>query len=268
LLRVGPDVRIFSYTLFLALLTAIAFGLAPALQASKANVAAGLKSAASSMGQKMGRSVLRVRDLLVITQVALSLVLLISAGLLLRGLAKAQTFHPGFEAKKVLLVEFALGPPDWEKLNTPSLNHAILQQLRAIPGVKSVSPTLVAMGALSTPVDIEQSQDPNHPRKAFYNVVSPGFFATLGIPILHGRNFSESEAEGASRATETPVIISETTARHFWPQKSGLGRVFKTGDAPTYARVIGIAKDVRTVNPSQVDPTLLYFLASPNDPVQ
>ncbi len=259
--HLDPDIRVFAYTLLVSLLTGIIFGLAPALQTTKPNLTAALKEEGTTLGLSLSRS--RFRNLLVTGQVAVSLVLLIAAGLLARDLMRARKADAGFETKKVLIVALDLGR---DPVKGPALLSQIIGRLEALPQVKSLgfAERAPMIGHRMTPISIEGSHAPpgSVPAKALCNFVSPTYFQTLGIPIVRGRSFNDLEAKSS-----TPVVIvSESTARRLWPGEDPIGKRLKTdldfsGKFSNQVEVIGLAKDVRNTHLSKVDPTYLYFPA-------
>lgn len=257
--RLDPDLRVFSYTLLLSIGTGIFFGLAPALQATKPDLVTALKEEGGAFGHRLSQA--RLRRFLVVGQVAASLVLLIGAGLLARGLARAQTTDPGYETKKVWIVSVSLGS---DKAKAIVLYRSVIDRLQALPQVKSLCLVERApmLGHRMTPIRVEEGRDSTASitSKVLCNIVSPTYFPTLGIPIVRGRNFTDQENKEAAPV----VIVSESTARRFWPGEDAIGKRLKTdrefsGKFGDYIQVVGVAKDVRNTHLSKVDPTYLYF---------
>jgi predicted permease len=233
-----PDLRVFMFTLLLALITGVIFGLAPALQLTRPEL-------------RIKRS--RLRSFLVASQVAVSMVLLISAGLLVRGLLKSQVADPGFETRSVFMVFFDRGV---SQSDAATLQKRVLARLAELPELRSVA--LVNAYPLTgtwTPPMMAGSVT----GRTLANRVGPSYFETLGVPILAGRNFTEQESERAAPL----AVISESGARKFWPGESPLGKRFKLdmnfrGQLSEF-QVIGVAKDVRTAQLSRVDPSYVYL---------
>jgi predicted permease len=262
----SPDLRVFGYTLLVSIASGVAFGLSPALQFSKPDLATALKGEGTVLSQQVNRS--RLRGFLVGGQVAVALLLLISAGLLVRGLLRSLTVDPGFETRRVFplglsTLGFRNGPPfssDLVKANM--LARRVIERLTDLPAVQSVG--LVYRppwtGTWTPPVRVEETKAPpgSLPWQVLGNYVSPGYFPTLGISILRGRNFSRYEGD-----TGAPVaIVSESAARQFWPGEDPVGKKIKLdlnfrGKWAAF-EVIGVAKDVRTANLSRVDPGYIY----------
>ena len=254
ILNLSLDIRIFGYTTVISLLTGLTFGLAPALQATRPNLTAELKDEGTTFGQKMSRT--RLRDLLIVGQVTVCLVLLISAGLLLRGLQRAQTLDPGFETKQGLVTALDLRQQGYDQIKAGDFNRRLIAGLEALPGVKSVS--LASLSPLSgrtfgqiTP-EVRESQPGAGEVDVHYNSVSSNYFETLGIPLLLGRTFTDQEIKDQS-----PVaIINDALAQRCWPGESPIEKRFKAGS--TYFQVIGLAKGIRSVRLSQVDGPYFY----------
>ena len=252
-IRIDPIVLGFS--LFATLVTGLAIGLLPALQASSVNVLEALKEAGrASMGS--GR---RLRASLLIVEVSLSLVLLIAAGLLLTSFARLQRVKPGFEPEGLFTAELAL-----ERGYTPERRAAFYQQLSerltTLPGATSAAltdrlpltgpsvPTPVAVAGPSLPPLSERTQ-------AYRHVVSPRYFSTLEIPIRAGRDFDERDDARVPQV----VIINETFARRFFPGEDPLGRTLVTGMVQRPSQIVGIVADVRS-NGLNAPPDADYFM--------
>jgi macrolide transport system ATP-binding/permease protein len=282
-LNLEPDYRIFSFTLLVALLAGIAAGLAPALQASRPDLTSALKDEGSTFGQHLSQS--RLRNGLIVIQIAVSLALLIGAGLLVRNLLKTQTIDVGFEAQNLLSVNVSLNASgDGTSQKQMEIRRLFAERLRALPGVKSVSQAFrqpLSGRPPSTPISIAgQAAAEGRPSQAHYNFVSPQHFETLGIRIVRGRSFTEQEAN----ANAPVVVVSEATAQKFWPGQDAIGQRIgiaaaaispaPDGDAaranlnptifPSY-EVIGIARDTRSGWVWQKDETYLYAPLGPDD---
>jgi predicted permease len=236
-----PDIRIGLFTLGLSLVTALVFGLVPALQSTRLELAHTLKNeAASLLG---GSAPFRFRKGLVVAQVALSLLLLIGAGLFSRSLVNLGALNPGFEPQRLLT--FAVNPA----LNAypPERRLAVLKQFQdeiaAEPGVKSVSLSEVALmtnSDSSSTVAVEgytakeeENMNPNNTR------VGPGFFDTLGIRLAAGRDFTDADGQGAPAV----AVVNEIFARYFFGDKDALGRHFSFAKDDSRIEIVGVVKD-------------------------
>lgn len=273
-LEITPDIRIFAYTLFISFAAGVALGLTPALQASKADVNSALKEDGTAFGQRLGG--LSVRSLLVASQLAACLVLLISSALLLRGSQRALGVDPGYESQRVLYLEI-YNPANlhYSQKRLLQLNRDLIQGIVSIPGVRTVAQATrgpiggirwVAVAPIGTTFPASHS-DGRELVSAGYSYVTPNYFETLSIPIVRGRTFTPLEAEGKAPV----VIISEATARRFWPN-GAIGKRLKIGSErrtvslsgesdPFIAssEVVGIARDVRSMDQSGLDESYLYL---------
>ena len=249
-LDISPDVRVFGYTLLVSVLTGLTFGLAPALQATKPNLTSALKDEGGAFGQRLSRS--RLRDFLIVAQVTVCLALLITAGLLLRGLQRAQTLDPGFRTEQALVTSLDLRKQGYDQSKAAIFHRQLIERLEAIPGVKSVSLAFLTPLSATTYGQIipeGSAQEVN----IHFNAVSPKYFETLGIPLAQGRAFSDQEAQD-----QTPVaLINEALARRCWPGEQPIGKRFRAGDS--YYSVIGVVKGVRSIRLAQVDGPNVYY---------
>src|SRR5262245_21079234 len=216
------DYRIFGFTLLAAISAGVAAGLAPALQASRPDLTSALKDEGSTFGQHLSQS--RLRNGLVVTQIAVSLTLLIGAGLLARNLQKAQTIDLGFEPQNLLSVAVNLNAAGAQSAQQRGeLRRLLAERLRALPGVKSVSQAFRQPSSQlsSTEITIAGRAAPDDRRsRAICNFVSSQTFETLGIRIVRGRSFTEQEAN----ASAPVVVISEATAQKFWSGQDAIGQ--------------------------------------------
>jgi macrolide transport system ATP-binding/permease protein len=271
-LRVTPDIRIFGFTLIVSCAAGIAFGLAPALQASKSDVNSALKEDGTAFGQRLSRS--RLRGVLIAGQMAACLVLLLSSALLLRGSQRALDVDPGYENQRVLYLEM-YNPANlhYSQARLLQLNRDLVDGISSIPGVLSVaqasrSPIGGNRWVVVAPVGATNLTDEREPPGAGYSYVTPNYFDTLSIPIVRGRPFTAREAEGPSPV----VVISEATARRFWPGENPIGKLLKIGSErgsmffpgekdPFIAsgEVIGVARDVRSMDLRKMDESYVYL---------
>jgi putative ABC transport system permease protein len=238
------------------LLTGILFGLSPALQFSRADLTPAIRDEGASVGWREGRS--RVRGLLIAAQVTVSMVLLVSTGLLVRGLVRSQAAAPGFETRRVLLVSGDFGS-DLRK--SVSLERRLVDKLQTLPGVKNAAlGTMPLLGTWTPPIIIEGhgALQAKASDRTLASYASDTYFDTLTIPLLRGRGFTPREAASGSRV----AVISESTARRFWPGDDPLGKLFKLDlqfrNEFTEFEVVGVAKDVRFANLSRIDPAHVY----------
>lgn len=235
--------RALAFCLGLSLATTLLFGLAPAVQAARADVLPSLKasgSAASGGGHD------RLRQALVVAQVAFSMVLLVGGGLFGRSLLKAYATDLGFRAQGLLTAAFAAPSPGTpESAQLPRLQEALLGQLADMPGVQSAS--LASSGLLSTVharVPVQASGSGAAALAVDRDFVGPGFLATVGIPLLGGRDFTARDDGGAARV----AIVNQTLAARLWPGADPLGRTMLAPDSTgkaTLTEVVGVARDAK-----------------------
>ena len=269
-LNLEPDYRVFGFALLVSFIAGVAAGLAPALQASRPDLNAALKDEGSTFGGRLSQS--RLRNALVVAQIAVCLTLLIAAGLLVRNLIRVQTIDTGLVTRNVftLFIRSQTAQPDPDR--DVELRRQLAARLRALPGVKTVSqanrqPLTGAMD--TTPITIAGREQPaGHPLRAGFNAVSANYFQTLGLRITRGRGFTEQEAQ----ANAPVALISESTARRFWPSEEAIGKRIGIGAAsapdmasaaaatnfPQY-EIIGVTNDTRQGWVWQRDETFLYI---------
>jgi predicted permease len=254
-LDLSPDSRVLSFALVLTLGTSIVFGLAPALHVSKPDLHAVIKQDTAGAGSSRRGG--RLRGALVGVQVALCMSLMISAGLLLRGLYTTYTVDPGFDYRDVTAVSLEFGD-GYDPGEAARLRQRLVVEVAALPGVDAVaSATLAPLGSdefFTIPVRLPDEGD-NEFRPARLNAITPGFFSLLRIPIVRGRDFTDADIANGNTAT-SPAIITETTARNFWPGDDPIGQTLLYGNAPL--RVVGVAADVQATSIGRIDPYYVY----------
>jgi macrolide transport system ATP-binding/permease protein len=245
----APDWRVLSFTLGLSIATGFLFGLAPALQSSKPDLIPALKDSGGSFGQRGGG---RLRSALVVAQIALSLVLLISAGLCVRTLQNLQAVDLGFEAENVLTAKLDLGRQNYSEAQGREFYRRLLERVQSLPGVQAAS--------LGVNVPLSKSGwggavvVDNQPLFSIaYHVVTPGYLDTMDIPLSLGRWFTEQDDTRSARV----AIINETFARQGWPNQNPVGRLFRKGDQTV--EVIGVARDAIAWSLFDGIPCAAYF---------
>jgi predicted permease len=237
----AADLRVLAAAAMLTVVTGIGFGLVPALRMSRDTDAAGLREGARA---GLGGRKERLRSALVASEVAVSIVLLIAAGLLLRALWRVQGVHPGFRADGVLTLRTALPLPRYDPTATRlRFYDSVLADVRALPGVQGAAfisflPMVMRGGIWSVTLD-GRPEDPAERRPVSLRFATPGFFATMGIPLRAGRDLSGSD----TRERPSVAVISESFARSYWPGVDPLGRRFRV--AFEDREVIGVVGDVR-----------------------
>ncbi len=237
----NPGVLLFA--LAVSLVAGILFGLAPALQATRADVMSTIKN--ENTGGGPARRV-TLRNTLVVGQVAVSLVLLVTAGLFLRSLAARQTVDPGFGSAPTALIQFGISSDRYNEEAARLFVQRLEERVGQIPGVQSAGVTgNLHLNTLSTQnlgVNVEGFQPPRGEQSFIidYTRVDPGFFAAAGIPIVRGRNFDNAlDPKGGVRS----AIINQVMAERFWQGKDAIGRTFRN-DSTIYT-VVGVARSTR-----------------------
>jgi predicted permease len=252
--RVALNLPVLAFAVLVTASSAALFGIVPALRLGGHGEAARPHQGTRTAGGTGGRDARRLRDGLVVTQVALSLTLLVVAGLLTRSLQRLANVNMGFEAEEVITVRLQAPEGTFE---TAEQRHAfydeLLAQLDASPDIVSAAATLlVPLVPRSWERGILPDSRPWLPdemESVLYNVISPGYFETLGIPILRGRGFERADREGA----RSVVVIDETMAEQFWPGEDPIGkrvsfvqsRQGELGMAPEWLTVVGVSANVR-----------------------
>jgi putative ABC transport system permease protein len=246
---VDLDWRVLLFTLALSLLTGVLFGLVPALQSSRTDLNSSLKETSSRSGTGLRHN--RTRAVLVTTEIALALVLLVGAALLIRTFVAIRQVNPGFDAHNVLTMRMSLTGPQFAKpAGVTQVFHEGLRRLRALPGVEvaGASCCIPLEGGFGLPFTIPgRPEGPTSRGGANWTMVSAGFFETFKIPVLRGRSFTEQDDGGPP-----VVIINQALAKQLWPKSDpladriiighGVGPAFNT-EPPR--QIIGVVGDVR-----------------------
>ncbi|MBS1791422.1 MAG: ABC transporter permease [Acidobacteria bacterium] len=243
-LNLPLDWRVLGFLAGLSLLTGIVFGLAPALAASRPEVVGALKDEGGGSGSRG-----RLRGALVVMQVAVSLLLLICAGLFLRSLQNASSIDPGFNADNLLAMSMDLQLQGYDEPRGNQFSEQLLERVRAVPGIVGASLTNslpLGLGGGRSGITIEgYSTQQGEDMEIYNSTVSPGYFEALRIPLQQGRAFNAQDRAEAPGA----VIINEAFARRYWPGQTPLGKRIQMGFASDgtnnspYLTVVGVVKD-------------------------
>ena len=248
--EIGLDLRVVAFTFAVAGTTGVLFGLVPALQASKTDLNETLKEGGKSVSDSPRRR--RLRGTIVAAEFALTLVLLVGAGLLLKSFVRLQQVDPGFNPANVLTLRLVL--PE-AKYKTATEQHAfydaLFTRLRALPGVTAVGgnnllPFVGAGGSRGFLIEGRPVPPGNPYPEEQLRFITPGYFAALSVPLLRGRDFNERDTEGAP-----PVaVVSRATAERYWPGQDAVGRRFAysgigPGSTPKWIEIVGIVGDVK-----------------------
>lgn len=251
--RVGEidiDARVLLFTLLISLLSGVLFGLMPTLNISKWSLTEELKG--SGKGASDGSRKNSVRSLLILAEVALSLLLLIGAGLLAKSFLRLQAVSPGFAIKNLLVMRLSLPKAQYSK---PELVTAFYEQLSArvenLPGVQSAGATSVLpLSGSNTRINFSilgrPPLSPSEKPVTQYRMTSPDYFRTMSIPILSGRDFTNRD----TLHSQPVAIINDSFARRYWPDESPTGahiRIDDNNHAPREVEIIGVVGDVRHV---------------------
>ena len=238
------DARVLLFAVVISFLTGILTGVFPALQMARADLNSTLRD--EGRGLAGSRSRARLRSVLVIGQVALSLLLLIGAGLLVRSFDRLLHVDPGFEAHNVLTMGISLPTEKYASHDQQiAFFDEALRRVSALPGVRSaaISAALPLSFTRVTPVLPEGQPAVPLAQRPFIDIeaISPGWFSTMRVPLLAGRTFTDGDDLHAPKV----VIVNQSCARTFWPGQNPIGKTFIVGRGPDASQVVGVSADVR-----------------------
>ena len=238
------DLRIFGFAFGLSLLTGMLVGLAPALQISKADLQTALKESGRGTAGAGGR----FRNALVVAEVSLTLMLLIGAGLLLKSFWRLRQVDPGFKAENVLSMQLA--PPVTVYSEAPrkrAFYGQVIERIKSLPGVNAVGAIhLLPMGGRNWNPKLTVEDHPLPPGAELpsvdWRLITPGYFQAMGIRLVKGRWFTESDNEKAPKV----AVINETLARKYWPNDDPIEKQIKSGfEGKNWASIVGVVGDVK-----------------------
>lgn len=254
-ISVSVDRRVLIATLLITLASGVLFGILPALRASGLNPAAVLKDESGALAG--GRRKARLSSGLAVAQVALSLILLVSAGLFVRSFRATQHFDPGFNPRNVLLQSYDLFPNGYSQSAGMTFNRQVLETIASIPGVVSAGlADWVPLGFSSSSDSFSPEGYEPRPHEAVsvgVARVSPGYFATVGIPLLSGRDFTAQD----SADSQTVVVINEALAGKYWPKQNPLGKRLRIEGK--WAVVIGEARTTHYYDLNEPPRSFIYL---------
>ena len=244
--EIRPDARVFAFTLGLTLITGLVFGLAPALQSARVDLNERLKEAGRGSG---GASHNRVRSLMMVSEIALSFMLLVGAGLLIKSFMHLRDVSPGFNPANVLSVrisipsaKYAQGEPRTQVL------RQVEEHIKSLPGVQSAGAVLsLPLGGDTLNVGRSYIREgrpatPEESRNASYLVATPDYFRTLNIPLLNGRLLTDQDTEQTAKV----VVVNDSMARQLWPGESPVGkRITIWRDEKFPREIVGVVGDTR-----------------------
>jgi predicted permease len=236
---------VLAFTLGVSVVAGVLCGLFPALRASRSNLVDALKD--GGLATAGGRFSSRLQQAFVVAQVAVSLMLLVVAGLLLRSLQNSAAFDPGFKTDNLLLAQLDLRRHGYSREQGQTFSRQSIERLKSLPGARAV--TLAAVVPLGEGRETRGYRIPGHvppDGDSFfsigYNNVGPDYFVTMGIPILRGRDFDALDAQPGARPV---AIINETMARRFWPNTDAVGHNIQPGGNNPPMEIIGVAHDIK-----------------------
>ena len=255
---ISMDLRVLLFTLAISLLTGIVFGAFPALQLSKVDLNTTLRD--EGRGTSAGHTRARMKSLLVVGQVALSLLLLIGAGLLLRSFGRLLRIDPGFDPHNVLTMNVSLPTVRYAKSQQQiAFFDEVLRRVSSLPGVRNaaISAALPLSAKRITPLLPEGQPDVPLAQRPFVDIeaISPQWFQTMRVPLLGGREFTDTD----NALTPKVIIVNETFARRFWPNQNPIGKHVVVGRGPDPSEVVGMAADVRNNGLAQDTQAQLYL---------
>ncbi|TMB54133.1 MAG: FtsX-like permease family protein, partial [Chloroflexi bacterium] len=252
----APDLRILLFTAAVAIVTALVFGLAPALQSTRPDLAPTLKDQAGALAG--GARQARFRKALVAAQVALSLLLLVGAGLFVRSLMNLRRLGPGFPTERLLAFNLDPSLNAYKVDQSKAFYKQLTEELGGLPGVKAVGAASVGIlqdNEWDSGVTVEgHLRAPQENTQAYMNSIGPGYFAALDVPVVAGRDFTVQDTaqvkhgSGDDDFTPRVVIVNEKFARRFFGEASPLGRHVGFGSdpgTPTDMEIVGVIKDIK-----------------------
>jgi predicted permease len=256
------DMRVLAFTIAIAMVAAVVAGLAPALKATRPDLVAELKGDVSAA--TVGRRRWTLRDGLVAAQIAVTMVLLVTSGLLTRSLIAAQSINLGFEPRGLAVLSTELGLIGYDDVRAERLYAQALERIRALPGVESAAlaeRTPFAINYNRNNLFLEGRHQPGDLKGFITDVtrVAPEYFRTLGVPIVQGRNFTS----GDTPTSPGVVIVNETFARRYWPNENPIGKIVhsRSLDGPKY-EVVGVAADHKVSTVGEQSTPYVHFAYS------
>jgi putative ABC transport system permease protein len=255
------DSFVLTFALVLSAIASIAFGIAPAFLTARSNLQQNLRGSGSRSGESSGGR--RARNLLAAGEIALAMMLLVAAGLLLRSFAKLTEVNPGFAVQNMMKAEVGLPRAEY---STPqqwiAFSNELLRQMRSEPGIEDCAVTLpapIAYRTITVPFDIVGSppDDTSAARMGNYVAASPGYFHTMGIPLLTGRLFNERDVMASPNVT----VISKAMARIYFPNEDPIGKQISFAFPPEPGvprQIVGIVGDIRDASLSENPKPMMY----------
>jgi len=256
----SPDARVLAFSFAISLLTGVLFGIGPAMRVSRIALASGIKANSRSVAGAGTRFGQLLPKILMSAQVALSLVLLVGAGLFLRTLRNLDHQNFGFNRTNLLVVDFDAQIAGYKPEQLNGLYRQITDRIEALPGVRSVAlsgaPPL-SRGSWNCPIAVKgRVEHPNDDLGSTLNRVGPRYFETVGIAVLQGRVIGPEDVAGAPKA----VVINETLARQFFPKGDAIGQtvIFCDGSENSEWGIVGVVKDAKYNDPRETPQRMVY----------
>jgi macrolide transport system ATP-binding/permease protein len=250
------DWRVLTFSLVISFISGVIFGLMPALHSTRSDLVSALKDESLAAGHRRSR----LRSALVVAQVALSLVLLVAAGLIVRSLQQVQMLGPGFRTERTLTMSIDLGLQGYPAARGQEFYKELVARAEALPGVHSASlvnylPLALNRNTTSIYIEGQPAPRPSDVPEIQNSSVWPKYLETMGIPLVDGREFTMQDDKKDQRL----VMINETFARRFWPGQTALGKRISTNAAGPFWEVIGVAKDGKYWSLGEDPQPFLYF---------
>jgi predicted permease len=262
--EVGIDGRVMAFTFLVAVLTGLIFGLVPALGASRLDLNESLKEGGRNSGDASGRRHQRIRKLLVISEVALSLVLLIGAGLLIRSYQHILSANLGFNSHNLLSLRLSLPAVTYPKPDSiASFYQRVRERIKELPGVEFVGTTyslpMSSVALAWEPISIEGYVPKTAEETIISNVriVNADYFPAMGIGLIEGRLFTERDKKGEMETT----IVNQALAQRFWPDENPIGKRLQRGKDGPWRTVVGVINDSKEFSLEKEPPIAVYYPA-------
>jgi putative ABC transport system permease protein len=267
-LQVGLDWRVLGFTLLVSVLTGVVFGLVPAIHSSKTELTESLKEGGRTGSEGARRN--RIRGVLVVGELAIAVVLLVGAGLLIQSLWRLRNVSPGFDSQNLLT--FVVGIPEvkYPTDKQEPFYRELVRRVESLPGVRSASSIIpLPLNGDAFVISFETEGRPvekgNQPSADFF-AIEEGYFKTLGVSILKGREFTERD----NKTAPPVIIVNQAFAKKFFPGEDPIGKRIKPGistnsDKPAMREIVGVVSDVRNRNLSS-ELRAGYFIPAPQMP--
>jgi putative ABC transport system permease protein len=250
-LQVGLDWRVLAFTFLVSILTGIVFGLVPALHSSKTELTESLKEGGRGSGEGARRN--HIRGVLVVSELAIAVILLVGAGLLIQSLWRLRQVSPGFESENLLTLVVGIPEVKYPTERQAQFYHELVARVQSLPGVRSAGAVIpLPLSGDLFRISFETEGRPvakgDQPSADFF-VIGNGYFKTLGVSMLQGRDFNERDNKQAPAV----IIVNQAFARKFFPDEDPIGKRIKPGistdtDKPAMREIVGVVSDIRNRN--------------------